>query len=421
MSVLSIILGGGRGTRLYPLTKERAKPAVPFAGKYRLVDIPISNAINSGLKQIYVLTQYNSISLHGHIAQTYTFDAFSGGFVQIMAAQQTLDHSEWYGGNADAVRRNLAHFRGHGPDHFLILSGDQLYRMDLSRLVRRHVEGGADVTLAAKPVTRQRAANMGILACDPNGRVVDFLEKPGEEENIDHLRAPMGLLEGEKQAPFLASMGIYVFRYGRLRQALDNAMTDFGSQVIPACIHSMDVRAYVFSGYWEDLGTIRRFYDVNMNLTSPRPPFEFNDNERPIYTIRRNLPAARIYRSTIERSLAAEGCVIDHAAISDSLIGIRSIIGAGAELEGVYCMGADLYERAEDRAENRRIGVPDIGLGRDVKIRKAILDKNARIGDGVRIGVDQQSRPDGDYEGYSVRSGIIILPRDAVVPPGTVI
>jgi glucose-1-phosphate adenylyltransferase len=421
LSVLSIILGGGKGTRLYPLTKERAKPAVPFAGKYRLVDIPISNSINSGLRQIYVLTQYNSVSLHGHIAQTFVFDAFSGGFVQILAAQQTLDHSEWYGGNADAVRRNLGHFRGHSPDHFLILSGDQLYRMDLSRLVRHHEESGADVTIAAKPVTRQRASSMGILACDPAGRVVDFLEKPGEEDNISHLRAPAGLLEGEKHAPFLASMGIYVFRFGRLRQALDNAMADFGSQVIPACIRSMDVRAWVFSGYWEDVGTIRSFYDVNMNLTSPRPPFEFYDAERPIYTVRRNLPSTRIYSSAIERSLAADGSVIDHATMTDSLIGIRSIIGPGVELDSVYCMGADYYERPEDKAENRRLGVPDIGIGRDVKIRRTILDKNARVGDGARIGVDERTRADGDYEGYSVRAGIIILPKNAVVPPGTVI
>jgi len=421
LEVLSIILGGGKGTRLYPLTKERAKPAVPFAGKYRLVDIPISNSINSGLKQIYVLTQYNSVSLHGHIAQTFIFDSFSGGFVQILAAKQTLDHSDWYGGNADAVRHNLPHFRGHRPDHFLILSGDQLYRMDLSRLVKHHVDSGADVTLAAKPVSRQRVASVGILACDPHGRVVDFVEKPGDGEGVEHVRAPQELLEGQKQAPFLASMGIYVFRSGRLEQALDNAMADFGSQVIPACIRSMDVRAYVFNGYWEDLGTIRSFYDVNMTLASRQPPFEFHDSERPIYTLRRNLPSTRIYRSSIERSLAADGSVIDSATMTDSLIGIRSIIGPGVELEGVYCMGADYYERAQDRAENRRLGIPDIGLGREVRIRKAILDKNVRIGDGVRIGVDERPRPDGDYEGYSVRGGVIILPKNAAVPPGTVI
>ncbi len=421
MEVLSIILGGGKGTRLYPLTKERAKPAVPFAGKYRLVDIPISNSINSGLRHIYVLTQYNSVSLHSHIAQTFVFDSFSGGFVQILAAQQTLDHSDWYGGNADAVRHNMTHFHGHRPDHFLILSGDQLYRMDLARLLKAHVESGADVTLAAKPVPRQRAANMGILACDATGRVVDFREKPGEDDDIEHLRAPAKLLEGQKQAPFLASMGIYVFRYGRLRQAIDNAMADFGSQVIPACIRSMNVRAYVFSGYWEDMGTIASFYDVNMSLTSPNPPFEFYDSDRPLYTVRRNLPSTRIYGSSIERSLAADGSIIDHARLADSLIGIRGVIGPDVDLEGVYCMGADYYERAEDRAENRKAGVPDIGIGRGVRIRKAILDKNVRIGDGVRIGVDERPRSDGDYEGYSVRGGIIIVPKNAAIPPGTVI
>jgi glucose-1-phosphate adenylyltransferase len=421
LEVLSIILGGGKGTRLYPLTKERAKPAVPFAGKYRLVDIPISNSINSGLRHIYVLTQYNSVSLHGHIAQTFVFDSFSGGFVHILAAQQTLDHSEWYGGNADAVRHNMTHFRGHRPDHFLVLSGDQLYRMDVGKLVKHHVESGADVTLAAKPVSRARASNMGILACDPAGRVVDFMEKPGDAEDIEHLRAPARLLEGEKQAPFLASMGIYVFRYGRLKQALDNAMADFGSQVIPACIRSMDVRAYVFRGYWEDLGTIHNFYDVNMGLASDRPTFEFYDAEMPIYTVRRNLPSTRILRSCIERSLASDGSIIRDATLTDSLVGIRSIIGPEVVLDGVYCMGADFYERPEDRAENRRLGIPDVGLARGVRIRRAILDKNVRIGDGALIGVDDRPRPDGDYEGYSVRGGIIILPKNAVVPAGTVI
>ena len=424
-NVLSIIMGGGKGTRLYPLTKNRAKPAVPFGAKYRLVDIPISNSINAGFKQIYILTQFNSASLHLHLANTYIFDSFTRGFVEILAAEQTFDHSGWYEGTADAVRKNFVHFRTQNPSDYLILSGDQLYRMDLADFYKRHLESGADVTVATTPVTREAAVGFGILTVDKKGQINSFTEKPPLTVDISEMRIPKNLHPDKQQLAagkeYLASMGIYFFKAHALEAALNNQFTDFGKEIIPMLISKMKVIPYVYTGFWEDIGTIKSFYETNINLATINPDFNFYDEEAPIYTHRRDLPASKFNRCELSRSLAADGCVITNATIHGSIVGIRTFIESGSHLDGVICMGADHYETAEDRAENRRQGIPDIGIGRDVIVRRAIIDKNARIGDGTRIGTSDGTPEDGDFEHYYARDGIIIIPKNAVVPPGTII
>ncbi|TVR59464.1 MAG: glucose-1-phosphate adenylyltransferase [Spirochaetaceae bacterium] len=423
--VLSIIMGGGKGTRLYPLTKNRAKPAVPFGAKYRLVDIPISNSINAGFKQIYILTQFNSASLHLHLANTYIFDSFTRGFVEILAAEQTFDHSGWYEGTADAVRKNFVHFRTQNPSDYLILSGDQLYRMDLSDFYRRHLESGADVTVATTPVTREAAVGFGILTVEKDGQINAFTEKPPLSVDISNMRIPQNLHPEKQQLAagkeYLASMGIYFFKAEALEKALNNQFTDFGKEIIPMLISQMKVFPYVYTGFWEDIGTIKSFYETNINLATINPDFNFYDEHAPIYTHRRDLPASKFNRCELSRSLAADGCVITNATIHGSIVGIRTFIESGSHLDGVVCMGADHYETAEDRAENRRNGIPDIGIGRDVVVRRAIIDKNARIGDGTRIGTSDGTPEDGDFEHHYVRDGIIIIPKNAIVPPGTII
>ena len=418
-------MGGGKGTRLYPLTKERAKPAVPFGSKYRLVDIPISNSINAGFKKIYVLTQFNSASLHLHLSQTYIFDAFTRGFVEILAAEQTFERETWYEGTADAVRKNLVHFRTQSPSHYLILSGDQLYRMDLEAFYRAHVESGADVTVAGTTVSKGQTPAFGIIDVDKNMRIREFVEKPPIETNIDHLKLSadqhpdrQSLEAGEE---YLASMGIYIFNAQALEKALDNNYADFGHQVVPLCTEHMDVAAYVYNGFWEDIGTIKNFYETNLNLASINPDFNFYDEKSPIFTHKRDLPASKFNSSTISRSLAADGCIITNARITNSIIGIRTFVESGVELDGVVCMGADHYETEAQRAENRDVGIPDIGIGPDSRIRGAIIDKNARIGSGCRIGFDEEARSDGDYDGYYIRDGIIIVPKNGVIPSGSVI
>ncbi len=424
-NVLSIIMGGGKGTRLYPLTKNRAKPAVPFGAKYRLVDIPISNSINAGFKQIYILTQFNSASLHLHLANTYIFDSFTRGFVEILAAEQTFDHSGWYEGTADAVRKNFVHFRTQNPSDYLILSGDQLYRMDLADFYRHHLESGADVTVATTPVTREAAVGFGILTVEKDGQINAFTEKPPLSVDISAMKIPENLHPEKQQLAagkeYLASMGIYFFKAEALEKALNNQFTDFGKEVIPMLISQMKVVPYVYTGFWEDIGTIKSFYETNINLATINPDFNFYDEHAPIYTHRRDLPASKFNRCELSRSLAADGCVITNATIHGSIVGIRTFIESGSHLDGVICMGADHYETAEDRAENRRNGIPDIGIGRDVVVRRAIIDKNARIGDGTRIGTSDGTPEDGDFEHHYVRDGIIIIPKNAIVPPGTII
>ena len=422
---VSIILGGGRGSRLYPLTAKRAKPAVPFGGKYRLVDIPISNCLNAGLRQIYILTQFNSASLHKHIANAYRFDNFSKGFVEILAAEQTFESNDWYLGTADAVRKNFFHFEDSSPTTYLILSGDQLYRMDLIDLLQRHWTSGSDVTIAALPIPRAKAGGLGIMAVDSSYRITKFLEKPAADEDITQYKTPRDLVEKEeldmKGDVYLASMGIYAFSSVALRKALDNSLTDFGAEIIPSSIEHLKVSAFIFDGYWEDIGTIKSFYLANLNLASINPDFSMYEEHTPIYTNRRDLPPSKVNYSTVAESLAAEGSIITNANISHSIVGIRTIIESGANLDGVVCMGADYYETPEEKDANKAEGIPNIGIGRCSIIKRAIIDKNARIGESCRIGIDDLPRPDGDFEHYSIRDGIIIIPKGTVMQPGTVI
>jgi len=419
---LTIILGGGKGTRLYPLTKDRAKPSCPFGGKYRLVDIPISNSINSGFRKIYVLTQFNSASLHLHIGRTYNFDPFSRDFCEILAAEQTFHHEGWYDGTADAARKNLEHFKVQRPSHYIILSGDQLYRMNLREYMQQHVESGAQVTIASTPVSHDATKELGILQIDAKNHIRAFLEKPDLEQDIDAYRIPKrNMTDSDKKGSreYLASMGIYIFDAEIMEKALDCVSADFGKEIIPGSIGNYNVMAYIYRGYWEDIGSIRSFYEANINLGSPFPRFNLYDQENPLYTHRRDLPPTKINSSTLRSSIASEGSIITDAYIERSLIGIRTIIDPGATLEEVYVMGADFYETKEEKASNVKNNIPNIGIGADSMIRGAIIDKNARIGKGCRIGVDPLMREDGDFDGYAIRDGIIIILKGAVIADGT--
>jgi len=420
--VLSIVLGGGKGSRLFPLTKDRAKPAVPFGGRYRIVDIPISNCINSGFKQIYILTQFNSASLHLHIAKTYVFDNFSDGFAEVLAAEQTLTHSGWYEGTADAVRKNLVHFRTQTPTHYLIVSGDQLYRMDLADMFRKHVESGLALTIACTTVSMEDASAFGIMKIDSDSRIAEFQEKPGPVKDISDFKIPKELLKerrGSKE--YLASMGIYIFDAALMEKSLDNDLNDFGKEVIPEILAKNDVNAYIFDGYWEDIGTIKSFYDANLNLTDIAPEFNFYDEISPIFTHRRNLPSSKINYSTMNQAITSDGCIITNASISRSIVGIRTIIETGASFDGVVCMGADYYETEAQKAANAANRVPNIGIGQGSIIKGAIIDKNARIGSNCRIGIDQKERPDGEFGSYYIVDGVIVVPKNGVIEPGTII
>jgi glucose-1-phosphate adenylyltransferase len=421
-NVLAIVLGGGKGTRLYPLTKDRAKPAVPFGGKYRIVDIPISNCINSGFKQIYILTQFNSASLHLHIAKSYIFDTFSNGFAEILAAEQTLTHSGWYEGTADAVRKNLVHFRTQKPSHYLIVSGDQLYRMDLAEMVNQHIKSGRALTIACTTVSREDASDFGIMKVDGESRIVEFQEKPGPVKDISDYKVPPEFIKDRRGGKdFLASMGIYVFDAALMEESLKVKADDFGKEIIPNILKTQEVNAYIFEGYWEDIGTIKSFYEANLNLASIAPDFNFYDEHMPIYTHRRNLPASKINYSTLNQTLTADGCIITNASISNSIIGIRTLIESGASLDGVVCMGADHYENEEDKLKNIKDGIPNIGIGGGSIIKGAIIDKNVRIGANCRIGIDPRPRPDGEYGNHYVVDGIIVIPKNTVIDPGSTI
>lgn len=420
--VLAIILGGGKGTRLYPLTKERSKPAVPFGGKYRIVDIPISNCINSGYKKIYLLTQFNSASLHLHIANSYNFDRFSGGFVEILAAEQTLENSGWYEGTADAVRKNFAHFRVQRPTHYIILSGDQLYKMDLQAFMQSHLDSGAEITIAAKAVNRRDATGFGIMKVDKANRITAFMEKPAADLNIDDWKIPdesRGDLPAELE--YLASMGIYIFDAPVMEELLNNDKTDFGKEIIPSSLESKKVNSYIFNGYWEDIGTIRSFYEATLDLTSPVPHFNLYEESKPIYTQMSNLPPSKLNNADMTESLASEGCIIESSRIRRSVIGIRSIINDSCDLNGVVMMGADYYESEEEKAENRKNNIPDIGIGKNCKINRAIIDKNAHIGENCCINVTGKTYEDGDHGLFYSSDGIIVIRKGAVIPNGTVI
>ena len=423
--VVAIILGGGKGTRLYPLTADRAKPAVPFAGKYRLVDIPISNCINSGYTKIYLLTQFNSASLHNHIASTYVFDQFHSGFVQILSAEQTYSSESWYQGTADAVRKNLKHFHDQEADYYLILSGDQLYRMDFSKMLQRHIDSGAELTVAAKTISRQEATGLGIMKTNAKGMITNFLEKPAPDLDIsDYKVNPKYLMNslGEEvnaSNEYLASMGIYIFTAKTMEEALDNDKTDFGKEIIPDLVKKRPIASYLFNGFWEDIGTIKAFYDTNLDLATINPKFNFYDEKMPIYTHRRHLPATKVNFSNITSSLTSEGSIITNAYIVNSIIGVRTIIESGASLDGVYCMGATYYETEKQKATNAEKGIPNLGIGKGSIIRRAIIDMNARIGENCRIGIDNIPRKEGDFGDYSIHDGIIVINKGAVIPNGT--
>lgn len=409
--VLGLILGGGRGTRLYPLVRERAKPAVPIAGKYRLIDIPISNCINSGITRIAVLTQFNSVSLHRHIARTYVFDAFHRGYVQILAAEQTPHSDAWYQGTADAVRKQLFEIQATGASYVLILAGDHLYRMDYEALARYHWEKEADITVAVQPVRREEAFRFGLLKRNAEGRISDFVEKPKDPEIQERF-----VCRDDPQRPFLGSMGIYLFKTELLVHLLTNTVADdFGGEVIPGAIGSWRVYGFDFDGFWEDIGTIRSFYETNLMLTRPDSPFNFHDPQRPIYTRPRYLPGSIIEASSLHNVFLADGCRIQRAEIRDSIIGLRSQIASGARIRDSVLMGADYYESDNTPRE----GIP-LGIGEECDIQGAILDKNVRLGAGVVI----RPFPRGteiDGEDWVVRDGIVVIPKNTTLPGGTYI
>lgn len=423
-NVLSVIMGGGQGTRLFPLTKERAKPAVPLAGKYRLVDIPISNCINSGLRRIYLLTQFNTASLHRHISQSYKFDHFSRGFVEVLAAQQTFEDQTWYEGTADAVRKNLVHFLNHDFEYLLILSGDQLYRMDLRDLIKEHVEMEAEVTVAAIPVDRAAASSLGIIHIDQDRRITRFVEKPKEKALQDSVvlppewHGPLGIHGGGEK--FLASMGIYVFSRDAIVKLLDNDLADFGKHIIPGAIQTNKVHAYVYQGYWEDIGTIRAFFEANLDTCSDLPQFNFFDMTAPVFSRPRYLPGSKLNGATVDHAMICDGCILNQAAIKNCVIGIRSQIDSGTSLTRVVMMGCDYYESAASIEEHRRAGLPRLGIGKNCKIENTIIDKNARIGDGCVI--SPVGKPENfDHDLYYIRDGIVIVPKNGIIPHGTVI
>jgi glucose-1-phosphate adenylyltransferase len=423
-NVLCVVMGGGQGTRLFPLTRERSKPAVPLAGKYRLVDVPISNCINSGFRRIYILTQFNSASLHRHISQAYQFDHFSGGFVQILAAEQTFTDQSWYQGTADAVRKNLTHFLNNDFEYLVILSGDQLYRMDFRSLVTQHVQTGADITIATLPVSRDQANSLGIMQIDGDRKIVRFSEKPKEAEVLDSLRLDRGMYEEldihEDRELFLASMGIYVFSRQTLKPLLDNQHTDFGKHIIPTAIATHRVFSYVYQGYWEDIGTIRSFFEANLDLVSELPRFNFFDMTSPIFSRPRYLPGSKVNGAAIDHAIVSDGCIINRSNIAHSIIGVRSIVGEGSRLHRVISMGCDFFETQGSIDLHQAKGVPRVGIGRNCRIENAIIDKNARIGDNVVLSPEGRAQNE-DHPYCYIRDGIIIIPRNAIVPHNTVL
>jgi glucose-1-phosphate adenylyltransferase len=426
-NVIAVILGGGRGTRLFPLTRDRAKPSVPIAGKFRLVDIPISNCLHSGLDRIYVLTQFNSASLNRHIAQAYRFDSYRRGFVQILAAQQTLLDDAWYQGTADAVKHNQPYILNpRFPDEYvLILAGDHLYRMDYRKMLAVHTESNADITVSVIPVKKEVTSGLGILQADANGRITDFVEKPQTEAELQQLRvepdvfASRGIKSHGRE--YIASMGIYIFNRNVLQDVLqDESNVDFGRDIIPKNIKTRKVSAYFFDGYWEDIGTIRSFYSANIALTNVSPEFNFYDEQAPIYTNRRHLPSTKVNSSSVRSSILAEGSIIDDSELDRTIVGIRSIISSGSRIYQSVLMGADFYESDTLQAENAHAGIPNIGIGEKCLIQNAIIDKNARIGDNAVI-ANTKNLDNHDSDNYYIRDGIVIVPKDATIPPDTVI
>jgi glucose-1-phosphate adenylyltransferase len=425
--VLSLILGGGRGTRLYPLTALRSKPAVPVAGKYRLIDIPISNCINSGTQRIYVLTQFLSVSLHRHIANTYKFDPFSRGFVEVLAAQQTNETADWYQGTADAVRQQIRYVVEDPCEHVLILSGDQLYRMDFRALLETHRRSKADATIAVIPVPRDQVPGLGVMQLDERGRVIGFVEKPQADEAIDAVRTPAAWIDKlgvrANGREYLGSMGIYVFTRKTLLEMLNARplATDFGKEIFPRSLKTAHVQAHLFDGYWEDLGTVKAYHDANLALAGDDPPFDFHSPEGVIYTRMRFLPASRIIGARMKHCLISDGCVIQEGAdLERCVIGVRSRIAKNVTMRDTIVLGADRYETDEDRAANRAQGRPDLLVGDGAVIERAILDKECRIGRNAKI-INRGGARDAEGENYVIRDGIVCIPRGTVIADGTVI
>ena len=412
--VLGLIMGGGQGSRLYPLTKLRAKPAVPLAGKYRLIDIPISNCLHAGIDKIAILTQYNSVSLHRHIQRTYARDMFTNGWVQILAAEQTPRSTGWYQGTADAVRQQLMEIEAARTEYVLILAGDHLYNMDYRAFVDYHVETGADITMAVQPVAADMAPALGILKRSDDGRIESFTEKP-EPTALAGLESM-----SDPDRPYLASMGIYVFRTDLLFEVLKSEGDDFGKNIIPSALADYRVMGYVYDGYWADIGTIRAFYEVNLEMALPDRPFDFYIPGRPIYSRARFLPASEVQGSQLDHTLLADGCRVTETDIRDAVIGLRSLIGPKAKIRSSIVMGADYYETEADRAENKHIGRPDIGIGEGTVIEGAIIDKNARIGRHVHVR-HLADRPDSETDNWVARDGLVVIPKDAAIADGMVI
>ncbi|MCX7594011.1 MAG: glucose-1-phosphate adenylyltransferase [Fischerella sp.] len=426
--VLAIILGGGAGTRLYPLTKLRAKPAVPLAGKYRLIDIPVSNCINSEIFKIYVLTQFNSASLNRHIARTYSFAGFTEGFVEVLAAQQTPENLSWFQGTADAVRQYLWLFEEWDVDEYLILSGDHLYRMDYREFIQRHRETGADITLSVIPIDERRASDFGLMKIDQSGRIVDFSEKP-KGEALKAMRVDTTILglnpEQAEQQPYIASMGIYVFKKDILIKLLKESLerTDFGKEIIPDASKDYNVQAYLFNDYWEDIGTIEAFYHANLALTQqPRPPFSFYDENAPIYTRARYLPPSKLLDCHITQSIIGEGCILKNCRVENSVLGVRTRIESGCVIQDSLIMGADFYQAFAERQSDCNPNTIPLGIGANTVIRRAIIDKNTHIGCDVQIiNKDNVQEAERESQGFYIRSGIVVVLKNAVIPDGTMI
>lgn len=422
--VVTIVMAGGQGKRLYPLTKKRSKPAVPIAGRFRLIDIPISNCIHSGLRRIFILTQYSSESLHRHIFLTYRFDSFTKDFVTILSAQQTLESPDWYQGTADAVRQNLRFFRTEG-DLVLILSGDHLYRMDYQKFIDFHLQKNAEISISVYPVPYDQASEFGVMKVDESSRITSFLEKPKEASQLEEMRVPEAAFK-----PFhlkaagrthLASMGVYIFNWEVLKEMLENTdFEDFGREVIPFAIKQKKVYGYFFDGYWQDIGTIRSLFDVHLDLTQPLPKFNFYDEEKPIFSHARFLPGSKILSSEVDNSILCEGSIINRSRIRHSIIGIRSRIGENCLIERTVMMGADFFQSQEEIVKNENAGIPKIGIGNNCEVRNAIIDKNARIGDGAKL-INAHGIVEEDSENYAIRDGLIVIPKNATIPTGTVI
>ena len=424
-NTVALILGGGRGTRLYPLVKARSKPAVSLGGQYRMIDIPVSNCINSGFRNIYVITQFNSASLNNHIYNAYRFDNFSGGHVSILAAEQTDTNIDWYQGTADAVRKNLEHFDNEFVNNVVILSGDQVYRMNYNVMLQHMLETGADIVVGTVPVVREDAKGFGVMLVNKRGQITNFHEKPKEDEALNALKLSddqkkMFNIEDPKKE-YLASMGIYVFRRNVLKEILsDVSMIDFGKDIIPEAIKKYKVFSYAFQGYWEDVGTIKAYFEANISFGSKNPPFDFYDENAPIYTHVRYLSPSKVEKATVTSSIIADGCRIENATIKECVIGVRSVVQSGSTLERVVMMGSDYYEDNDDIERLNVKHIPKIGIGKKCTLKNVIIDKNVRIGNDVVI-TNKKKIQHQDSEFYCIRDGIVIIPKNTIVKSGTII